>query len=358
MELPDGDLGDTLRRLERLDLQLEVPVDFDLLLAGPLHLLDTVAVSQQLEVLPGRADQQRQDDRADPRPAPQVAVARVVDLADDLVVPDVLADRVIEGFHHAPPAAAACARRSAARSLALRARGLRPISSSPGTTGRFVSTRTSAVGALQGAEGVFHDPVLERVEADHDHAPAVAQPIDDAAQKRLEPVQLAVHPDAQRLERARGGIDPLPATARHGAADDLRQLAGRGDRLPAACGDDRARDPPRMALLAELEDDVGELDLAGLAKQIRRGGPGAAIHAHVERPVAPEAEAAALGIELQRRHAEIGQGPIDCLNPADGEHGAERSVVSVHELDAIAQARQALGCDGQSVSVPIEADHA
>src|SRR5207247_650188 len=63
---------------------------------------------------------------------PQLALARLVDLAHDRVVADVLLNGVLERLHQAIL--------SAARSFALRARGLRPTSSTPGTNGFFVST--------------------------------------------------------------------------------------------------------------------------------------------------------------------------------------------------------------------------
>src|SRR4029079_16884978 len=64
----------------------------------------------------------------------QLALTRLVYFADDGVVPDVLLDGVLE-IH---PAHASL---STARKLALRARGLRATSASPGTTGLRVSTR-------------------------------------------------------------------------------------------------------------------------------------------------------------------------------------------------------------------------
>src|SRR5215207_8448608 len=80
VELPRGDRCDPLRRFERLDLQAQVAVDLHFLLAGTLHLLDPVAVPKQLEMLPGRVDHERQNDGRDPRPAPQLPVAGVIDL--------------------------------------------------------------------------------------------------------------------------------------------------------------------------------------------------------------------------------------------------------------------------------------
>ena len=64
-------------------------------------------------------------------------------------------------------------------SLALRARGLRAISSSPGTTGRRVTSDTVAAGGAA-AERVLDDPVLERVERD-DRQPAAGREDGDGA---------------------------------------------------------------------------------------------------------------------------------------------------------------------------------
>jgi hypothetical protein len=59
---------------------------------------------------------------------------------------------------------------SAARILALRDRGFRSISSSDAVTGFFVSTRKSIV-LRAGTHGILHDPVFERMKADH-HQPS------------------------------------------------------------------------------------------------------------------------------------------------------------------------------------------
>src|SRR6187402_3229011 len=84
--------------------------------------------------------------------------------------------------------------RTAARSLALRARGLIAASASPAITGCLVSTLMTA-----------------------------SSPRASPADKRIELIQLAVDPDAQRLEGARRRIDPLPAAGGHAAPHNLRQ---------------------------------------------------------------------------------------------------------------------------------------
>ena len=123
---------DARRRAQRVDLEAEVTIDFVLGGALLLHLLDAVAMTKQLEMLPRREEEHGDQKYADRHRAPHLEMPLAVDLADDRVVAYVLLDCVFEfAAHDACPI-------SAARSLALRARGLRSISASLGTTGRFV----------------------------------------------------------------------------------------------------------------------------------------------------------------------------------------------------------------------------
>ena len=73
--------------------------DFFLGRAFALHLLEPVAVAQQLEVLPRREQQDEHQEGGDGSRLPQLAVLRLVDLADDRVVADVLLDCVLEWLH-------------------------------------------------------------------------------------------------------------------------------------------------------------------------------------------------------------------------------------------------------------------
>src|SRR6188768_2108194 len=134
VQLLGRNLLDPARRAQSLDLEPEMAID--LLFRGTLllHALDLVAMLQQLEVLPGRKQQHDDQEQADPERAPQLALSGLVDLPDDRVVANVLLDRVLE-VHRAH------ANLSITRSLALRARGLRAVSASPGTAGRFVRIR-------------------------------------------------------------------------------------------------------------------------------------------------------------------------------------------------------------------------
>src|SRR6185503_14586925 len=100
-------------------------------------------MAQQLEMLPGGQEEDEHEEAGHADRLPQLAVTLLVHLADDRVVPDVFLDGVFEGFHGCSPRVPALhAIRSAARSLALRARGLAATSSSRGTIGFLVSTCT------------------------------------------------------------------------------------------------------------------------------------------------------------------------------------------------------------------------
>ena len=122
-------------------------------------------------------------------------------------------------------------------------------------------------------------------------------------QRALDLAEFVVHPDAQRLEAARRRID-AGAVRRQHAADDGGEPAGRGDRRLGARGHDGARDAARRALLAEFEQQIGQLAFRQRIDQIG-GGRAAAAHAHVQRAVGAEREAARRVIELERRDAEI-----------------------------------------------------
>ena len=86
-------------------------------LAGALalHLLEAIAMAEQLEVLPGREQQHEDEEDANQRRAPHLAVTLAIDLADDRVVADVFLDCVFEGLGR--HVRTACSSRIAARSL-------------------------------------------------------------------------------------------------------------------------------------------------------------------------------------------------------------------------------------------------
>jgi hypothetical protein len=64
-----------------------------------LHLFESVAVPQQLEVLPGRKERHEHQQDAHEHRLPQLPLSTVIDLAHNRVVPNVFLDGVLEAFH-------------------------------------------------------------------------------------------------------------------------------------------------------------------------------------------------------------------------------------------------------------------
>src|SRR5688500_5462106 len=137
VQLLNRNVLDALRRQQRLDLEQQLAADFLLLAALALQLLDLIPMAKQHEMLPGPEEHHADEKAANQHPPPEIAMALMIDLPDDRVVSDVLADLVFE-------VDAAHAIRSTARSFALRARGLAAHSDAAAITGFLVRTRTSS----------------------------------------------------------------------------------------------------------------------------------------------------------------------------------------------------------------------
>ena len=167
-----------------------------------------------------------------------------------------------------PNAPAGCAFVSSApartaRRVTLRSRGWCPQTQ----TGSL--RRANAGGALP-LDEPLDDAVFERVEGD-DRQPATGrQHVDRACQGRFQRRQLVVRGDAQRLERARGGMRVAAAAPTQGAGDDLRQPRRRLDRRPFPLVDDGAGDAPAAWFLAVAPDEVGQFPLRKRVHQVAR----------------------------------------------------------------------------------------
>ena len=193
-----------------------------------------------------------------------------------------------------------CARAGCARSRRRRER-----------SAASVSTRRAARPLRQRTKGVLDDAILERVERDDREArrrPAAGA--GRVARNCVEPLELAIDPDPQRLKRPRRRIDPLIAAPRHRAAHD----AARADRSSRSASvrravDDRPRDAaansalrrtrrsrprasPRRRSGADRSAAVGPCDWS-----IRMSSGSS------RRKLKPRPSR----VELHRRHAEIGE---------------------------------------------------
>ena len=172
----------------------------------------------------------------------------------------------------------------------------------------------------------------------------------------LQFAQLIVHGDTQRLEGPRCGIALVFRRETHRATHDLGQLAGCLDSLDLAGLDNGVRDPAAAAFLAVAPEDVGELHFVGFVHEIRCGWP-ALFHAHVERAVPTEGEAALGTIELHRRHTKVERHTVDIIDALGGQqlgHVAEAA------LDQLQTGRITLGqgpASSNRIRIAIDGNH-
>ena len=140
--------------------------------------------------------------------------------------------------------------------------------------------------------------------------PSGARRASAAFESGLEFGELAVHVDAQGLKHARGRM--LVALL---AAGDPRnhpgQLQGALEGLRFAVLDDGARDARRLALLAVFAKDADQLIQGSAVDDIGGARADARRHAHIQRPVLHEAEAARGIVELRRGDAQIEQDAVE-----------------------------------------------
>ena len=114
-----------------------------------------------------------------------------------------------------------------------------------------------AAGRDLGAQEVFHQAVLERVEGDDRQPAAGGEGFDRLRQHRLDLAELVVGGDAQGLEDARRVAAGAPAgVRRQRLLDGGEQLAAGLDRLVAAAGDAERPDLDAAALWARTLDEV------------------------------------------------------------------------------------------------------
>ena len=189
--------------------------------------------------------------------------------------------------------------------------------------------RTRAAVLLR-AQEALDDPVLERVEADHREPSSRPQQVEGRGERRLDRAELVVDGDPQRLEDALRRVAVAEARRRgNRGLDRVDELAGPLERLLAAAASDRPRDLPRVALLAVLLEDRGQVALALLVHELARRELRVRVHAHVERRVDRVREAALREVDLHARDAEVEQ---HCV----GAH-AVRGQLLEHDRELAAQ---------------------
>src|SRR5207244_4638385 len=109
--------------------------------------------------------------------------------------------------------------------------------------------------SCQSLKGALDDAVFEGVKGDHRDPGTALEDAHRVVDKPVEPDQLLVRRDAQRLKGERGRIDVARTRFLH-AANDAGELRGC---LNGTRGDDGARDPARLRLLAVVAADARQL---------------------------------------------------------------------------------------------------
>src|SRR5439155_5441696 len=125
---------------------------------------------------------------------------------------------------------------------------------------------------------------------------------------------------------------------------------------PAA--DDRARDAPRVRLLAVLENDARELRLGEPIRERGRARVGRRVQAHVEGFVLLEGESPSRLLELPGGHAEVQEDRAGALDPARAGGPLEVAEARAHEPDALAERRQPRTRPRERLGVDVQTEEA
>jgi len=187
-------------------------------------------------------------------------------------------------------------------------------------------------------------------------AAARDQNLDGLVERRTEHIELAVHFDAQGLERALGRVTAAPAgRGGNGVADDIDQLGGGRQR---AGGDDGVGDAAGEALVAVVVEHRREPFDWVAVDHVGRGKGLAAVHAHIEGGVLAVAEAPGGPVNLRRAHAQVEQDRDyrivsrlvhHCLQPVESGSAQDDPVLEAHERDV---------CCNQGLLVPVQTQEA
>ena len=260
--------------------------------------------------------------------------------------------------------------RAALRSLAERARGLAAVSVGLGTVGPFVVARK--VGSAAGAAGRCREPpgrrplraamncLTMRSSSEWKVTTASRPP---GLSTRSAACSARANSPSSSLTAMRSawktrvaGCRP-PGSARTSPATRSASCARGLDAALAAFFDDGAGDGPGPPLLAVMKEDVGQLRLGGLVDEVG-GAPPVPLHAHVERPVAAEREAALGLVELHRRHADVENDAVDALEAGSRGDRVERAEAAGHENEPALRGRRERGAGRHGVGIAIDGDHA
>jgi hypothetical protein len=214
--------------------------------------------------------------------------------------------------------------------------------------------RTDAVARLA-REEFLDDPILERMERDHDDPPARAEDAHGRRESMLEVRELVIDRDAESLEDARRGVDAARPPRLH-AGDETAEIVGCPERRFDTATDDRSRDARRLRLLAVLGEDASKVLFSpGIHDDGRRVAK-VGVGSHVQRASGAKAEAPLIVGELNRREAEIKKDAVERSEAVFAGNFVEDREVCSSEACPITEAREVSRGDGERSGVAIESD--
>jgi hypothetical protein len=147
-----------------------------------------------------------------------------------------------------------------------------------------------------------------------------------------------------------------PRRRRHRRVEQLDQLRAAGERRGRPPPGHRLGDAQGEALLAVLAQHPGQRRHRVGVEHLRGGDAGRLVHPHVQVRVLGVGEPAGGRVELQRRHPQVEQDPLDGGQPQLRDDLADAVVHGVHQVRAVGERGEAPPGQGQGVGVAVETD--
>jgi len=206
-----------------------------------------------------------------------------------------------------------------------------------------------------GAYELLHQSGFQRVKADRHQPTANGQQLERLIESALDLTQLVVDEHAQRLEGARRRMFSRLMRS-YAARHQRRELDGPLQRVRGARAHDLGGDPIGKTFFAERRNHVTYLIQASVRKPHGYWLAACRVHAHIERTVFVEAEAAFGFVELRGSDAKIEQDSIAIRTRTLRAHDrAEFGELNMHELEP-SLARKALAPGRNGLRIPVDRD--
>ena len=201
--------------------------------------------------------------------------------------------------------------------------------------------------------------VFAAVKADDRQHPTGGQPLSAQLKRGLELGAFAVDFAAQGLEDTRRTVGL--AVGADDAFDQVGQEQRAANRRAAARSEDCGGHGARLALVAFIKEEVGEVRLTPRVHDVSRRQLAAAIHAHVKLGVGAKRKTARALVEVQTRYAQVKQHPRGTPFErvvAGFEQSVELRDARAAQRHAVPVRRQARARDRQHLVILIGAQQA